>query len=98
MQDKIIEYLENYDKAQDIISINDALGLTSSENLKLLQDELEKLVKSGIVHETKKKKYLLMKYCASLLTGKLSVAKNGYGFLIQDNGEEDNEEEIKNSI
>jgi len=89
MQDKIIEYLETYDKAQDIISINDALGLTSSEDLKLLQDELEKLVKSGIVHETKKKKYLLMKYCASLLTGKISVAKNGYGFLIQDNDEED---------
>lgn len=89
MQDKIINYLESYDKAQDIISINDALGLTSSEDLKLLQDELEKLVKSGIVHETKKKKYLLMKYCASLLSGKISVAKNGYGFLIRDNNEDD---------
>lgn len=89
MQNKILEYLEGLDKAQDIISINDALGLNSADDLKKLQDELEKLVKSGIVHETKKKKYLLMKYCASLLTGKLSVAKNGYGFLIQDNGEED---------
>ncbi len=89
MQDKIIEYLEKYDKAQDLISINNALNLKSAEDLKELQDELEKLVKKGIVHETKKQKYILMKYCKSLLTGKVDIAKNGYGFLIQDNNEED---------
>lgn len=89
MQNKIIEYLEKYDKAEDIISINDALELKTADELKRLQDELDKLVKTGIVHETKKKKYILMKYCKSLLTGKIDIAKNGYGFLIQDDGKED---------
>ena len=89
MQNRILEYLEKNEFAKDIITINDALGLTSSEELKELQDELEKLIKNGIVHETKKKKYLLMKYCASLLTGRINVAKNGYAFLIQENVDED---------
>ena len=55
----------------------------------MLQKELNSLVTEGIVHETKKCKYLLMKDCASLHTGKIDVAKNGYAFLIQENGEED---------
>jgi len=89
MQNRIIDYLEQNDSAKDIITINDYLGLSTAEDLKKLQEELNNLVKNGVVHETRKKKYLLMKYCASLLTGKINVAKNGYAFLIQDNDKED---------
>lgn len=89
MQNKILEYLENHNKAEDIITINDALNLTSAEDLKTLQEEIDKLVKKGLIHETRKQKYILMKYCKSLLTGKIDIAKNGYGFLIQENNEED---------
>ena len=89
MRDRIEEYLENTTKAVDIITINDALNLDSVEDLENLQACINELIKEGIVHETKKQKYILMKYCKSLKTGKISIAKNGYGFLIQDNDEED---------
>lgn len=89
MRDRIEEYLENTTKAVDIITINDALNLESVEDLENLQTCINELIKEGIVHETKKQKYILMKYCKSLKTGKVSIAKNGYGFLIQDNDEED---------
>jgi len=89
MKDNIIAYLEQDSKAKSLIEINDYLSLRSSEDLSNLQKELEELVKAGIVHETKKCKYLLMKDCASLHTGRIDVAKNGYAFLIQENGEED---------
>ena len=89
MRDRIEEYLENTTKAVDIITINDALNLESVEDLENLQTCINELIKEGIVHETKKQKYILMKYCKSLKTGKVNIAKNGYGFLIQDNDEED---------
>lgn len=89
MRDRIEEYLENTTKAVDIITINDALNLESVEDLENLQTCINELIKEGIVHETKKQKYILMKYCKSLKAGKVSIAKNGYGFLIQDNDEED---------
>lgn len=89
MKDKIIEYLELENKAKTIIEINDYLKLESVIDLEKLQKEINELVKSGIVHETKKNKYILMKECASLHTGVLDIAKGGFGFLIQDNNEED---------
>ncbi|MBQ7030755.1 MAG: ribonuclease R [Bacilli bacterium] len=89
MKDNIIEYLGQDSKAKTLIEINDYLQLTSSIDLENLQKEINELVKEGVVHETKKCKYLLMKDCASLHTGKIDIAKNGYGFLIQENGEED---------
>jgi len=89
MKDNIIEYLEQDSKAKTLIEINDFLNLKSSEDLEILQNNINELVKEGIVHETKKSKYLLMKDCASLRTGKVDVTKNGYAFLIQTNGEED---------
>ena len=89
MKDDIINYLENTDKAKTLIEINDFLKLKNSEELTKLQSEINVLVREGLIHETKKMKYMLMKDCPSLKTGKIDIAKNGYGFLIQDNGEED---------
>ena len=89
MQNEILEYLKSDDKAKSLIEINDFLGYKTAEELQNLQNELEKLVVSGLVHETKKQKYILMKNCKSLHTGKIDMAKGGYAFLIQDNGEED---------
>lgn len=89
MRDNIIEFLERDSKAKTIIEINDFLNLKNSSELETLQKIINELVKEGIVHETKKCKYMLMKDCASLRTGKIDIAKNGYGFLVQNNGEED---------
>lgn len=88
MKDKIIEFLEHDDKAKTLIEINDFLNLHSASELEDLQKEIEILVKQGVIHETKKSKYLLMKYCASLYSGKIDIAKNGYAFLIQEDNED----------
>lgn len=88
MRDRIIEYLNINDKAKTLIEINDYLNLKSSDELNRLQNELDKLIKEGIVHQTKKNKYLLMKYCKSLRTGRIDVAKNGYAFLILEDEED----------
>jgi len=88
MKDKIIEYLGLDDRAKTIIEINDALNLHTSDELSELQKELDNLIKAGLVHQTKKEKYMLMKDCKSLRTGKIDVAKNGYAFLLQENDED----------
>ena len=89
MKDSIINYLENESKAKTLTEINAFLHLKNNEELQKLQEELNNLVKSGIVHETKKNKYILMNNCASLKTGKIDVAKNGYAFLVQENNPDD---------
>lgn len=88
MKDRIIEYLSINDKAKTLIEINDYLNLKSSDELNNLQNELDKLIKEGIVHQTKKNKYLLMKYCKSLRVGRIDVSKNGYAFLILEEEED----------
>ena len=87
MKDNIINYLEQDDKAKTLIEINDNLKLKTSEELEKLQKELDFLIKEGIVHQTKKNKYLLMKNCKSLRTGEIEVTKNGYAFLLQEEGD-----------
>ena len=89
MRDKILEYLEIDSKAKTIIEINDYLHLSSATDLELLQKEIQSLVKEGLIHETKKGKYLLMKDCSSLFTGRIELTKNGYAFLIREKSEED---------
>lgn len=84
MKDDILEYLKREDKAKTIIEINDYLNLKTSLELEKLQNVLNEMVKEGLVHETKKSKYILMKYCKSLRTGRIEVTANGYAFLIQD--------------
>lgn len=84
MENRILEYLETVSSAKDIIEINDALELKTVDELHELQETINKLVIQGLIHETKKQKYLLMEHCASLHTGKITITKNGYGFLLQD--------------
>ncbi len=86
MKDSIVNYLDKNDKAKDIKEISKSLN---EINLEEIQNTLDSLVQEGIVHETRKHKYILMKYCKSLHTGTIDVAKNGYAFLIQNNGMED---------
>ena len=89
MKNKILEFLENNEKAKSIKEIMTFLNLHNSFNMEEVQQELDNLVQEGIIHETKKQKYLLMKYCKSLHTGRIDVAKSGYAFLVQDNGQDD---------
>ncbi len=88
MRDEILEYLKDQPKAKELMEINDALKLKNVSDLEKLQKEIEKLVREGLVHITRKDKYLLMEYCQTLFPGKVEIAKNGYGFLLQEDGED----------
>ena len=90
MKDKILEYLEIDDKAKTLKEINDVLKCDNNvSDLDKTEDIINDLVKNGIVHETKKNKYLLMKNCPSLRVGKIDIAKKGYAFLIPINDDKD---------
>ena len=92
MKDRIIEFLNEVDKARDLIEINDFLNLSTPEELQKLENELEDLEKEGIIHVTKKGKYILMKYCPSLKVGKIDVTKGGFAFLILESPANGNDE------
>lgn len=88
MKDRIIEVLKEMSKAIDIIEINDLLGLKSVKELEELQKEINRMISEGIIHETKKNKYILVENCSSLSVGTIDMAKNGYAFLVIKNGKD----------
>lgn len=81
MKELIENKLENIDKALTLIEINDLLELSSVENYQKLQDEVTKLVSAGVLHKTKKDKYILMSHCTTLESGYIHINKNGNGFV-----------------
>lgn len=87
MRNIILNYLENVKESMDIISLNDALGFKTVDELKELTKTLNILEKEYIVYKTKKDKFILYKKLSNLLTGKLSINKRGNGFLL--NNEKD---------
>ena len=84
MKERILEVLKNIHEAKEVIEINDLLGLTTSDELRELQDTLNQLVDEYLVFYTKKGKYILLDNCPGLKIGKLSVSKKGFGFIILD--------------
>ena len=84
MKERILEVLKNIHEAKEVIEINDLLGLTTSDELRELQDALNHLVEEYLVFYTKKGKYILLDNCPGLKIGKLSVSKKGFGFVILD--------------
>ena len=82
MKEKIVELLKNIHEAKEVIEINDLLGLTTSDELRELQETLDLLVSEYVVFYTKKGKYILLNNCPGLKIGRLSVSKKGFGFVI----------------
>jgi ribonuclease R len=82
MKEEIIKKLDSVYEAKSLIEINDLLGLKTPEELKDLEDTLNKLVNEYIIYYTKKERYILLKNCKSLKIGKLSVNKKGFGFVV----------------
>ena len=101
MKEQILEILDNIHEAKTLIEINDLLGLTTAEELKELQDTLEKLSEECIVYKTKKERFILLKNCINLKVGKLALNKKGFGFVILENSKEKdvyiNEKNINNA-
>ncbi|MDD2409273.1 MAG: ribonuclease R [Bacilli bacterium] len=84
MKTEIIKVLNDKKDALDIIVINDLLYLKTSEELKDLQTELDNLIKEHILYKTKKDKYILYKNLSNIKVGRLSINKQGNGFLLLD--------------
>ncbi|MDD4706360.1 MAG: ribonuclease R [Bacilli bacterium] len=82
MKTEIIKLLNDKKDALDLIVINDLLKLNTSDELKELQTELDNLIKEHILYKTKKDKYILYKNLPNIKVGKLSINKQGNGFLL----------------
>ena len=88
MKQEILNKLENIHEAKTLIEINDLLGLKTADELRELQETLNKLVEEYLVFYTKKEKYILLKNCPSLKIGQISINKKGFGFVILPNEED----------
>ena len=80
MEEKIIEILNQSDKALSLIEINDLLNLKTSNDLEVLLKVLNELEKDLKVYHTNKDKYILFSN-SHLKTGKLIANKKGFGFV-----------------
>lgn len=81
MKEKILEVLNDQKKGLSLIEINDFLHLESVDDYKELRKNIMELVTEGVVHKSKKDKFILMEHCSSLLTGILHINKKGNGFV-----------------
>ncbi len=87
MEEKILDFLDN-DKAKTIKEIYAYLNVSSDQEKNEINNILNKNIKMGVVHETVKKKYILLKYCKSLRVGKVDATAKGYAFLIMPNADD----------
>lgn len=81
MNEKIVEKLQKITKAKSIFEIFDMLELSGVDDQIALEQAIKELVATGILHETRKREYLLMSNCTSLKAGKIQINKAGNGFV-----------------
>ena len=80
MENEILELLKLNDKALSVYDIYDALNLKTTEDLKNLMKELNKLEDNLQIYRTKKDNYLLFQNC-HLKVGTFIGNKKGFGFV-----------------
>lgn len=80
MKDKVLELLNNKNKALDIYEIKDSLGIDNVEDIKELVKVLNELENEFKICYTKKNKYMILKN-SNLRVGTLQVTKKGFGFV-----------------
>ena len=83
MKDRIIDLLTT-NTSLGIMEINNLLALVTIDEYKRLQNDLDELVREGILYYSdKKKKYLLLEN-SHLQKGVLDLNPKGFGFIILD--------------
>ena len=80
MKEKVLGLLRKSDKALSINEIQDSLGISDVENLKVLNEILQRLEDEVVIYHTNKHKYMLFED-SHLEKGILHVNKKGYGFV-----------------
>ena len=82
MENQIIDVLDNIDRAVDIIELSDMLNIHDVKKIEELNVTLLEMEKNGVIHITKKNRYILLKNCKSLKKGIIDVNKSGNAFCV----------------
>ena len=88
MKDRIIDILQNSDKALTAYELESMLNLISSEEVKDMLEALRSLEKDAIIYHSNKDKYLMLKD-SHLNRGIMRANKKGFGFVDIDDNDED---------
>lgn len=88
MKDKIINVLENSDKALTIYELQSELEFTDLDDIRQLQDVLNELEKGAIVYHSNKDRYMMLKD-SHLKRGIMRANKKGFGFVDIDDNDQD---------
>ena len=88
MKDRIIDILQNSDKALTAYELEGMLNLISAEEVKDMLEALRSLEKDAIIYHSNKDKYLMLKD-SHLNRGVMRANKKGFGFVDIDDNDED---------
>jgi len=87
MQEKLLQYLKENNKAVSFMEIQKALQIEKKQDLTKLANILNELTNDFILYQTKKNKYLLLEK-SHLKKGRLIVNKKGFGFVSIEQGDD----------
>jgi ribonuclease R len=87
-RNELIEFLTNAGKPRKIQAILNGFGLKGQRMLSLLSDRLDAMVRAGQIIENRRHEYCLTAKL-DLITGQVSGHRDGFGFVIRDDGDAD---------
>lgn len=87
-RNELIEFLTKAGKPQKINDILSAFELKGQRMLSLLTDRLDAMVRAGQIIQNRRREYCLTAKL-DLITGQVSGHRDGFGFVIRDDGDED---------
>ena len=87
MKDRILNILEENDRAYTVFELKDILGLDTTSEMENMLKVLGELESSLIIYHTNKDKYMAFKY-SHLKKGKIDVSDKGFGFVLMEDEED----------
>ncbi len=87
-RNELVEFLINAGKPLKIKAILENFELKGQRMLLLLTDRLDAMVRAGQIIENRRREYCLTAKL-DLITGQVSGHRDGFGFIIRDDGDED---------
>ena len=87
-RNQIIDFLEKAGKPMKIKSITEEFGLRGERMRNLLEDRLHDMLRAGQIIENRRREYCLTAKL-DLVTGTVSGHRDGFGFVVRDDGEEE---------
>ena len=87
-RNKLIDYLETSGKPLKLSQIMTGFDLKGQRMQSLLADRLDSMVRAGQLIENRRREYCLTEKL-ELVTGRVSGHKDGFGFVIPDDGSDD---------